>query len=161
EIEIAERHPDALAAPAHVDRLALERHRLAKRRNGLWRQLLLETGLEGEFTGADNQLAHRSLLLEVAEDVVQPYPLQPEQAEARPIPALSGGFSAGRSEQESVLPQLWARAGTGRGGPPPCLKAPPKSAIGGDTMARSRWNASGISSRMKASSFSLISQRRS
>ncbi len=30
EIEIAERHPDALAAPAHVDRLALERHRLAE-----------------------------------------------------------------------------------------------------------------------------------
>jgi hypothetical protein len=28
--------------------------------------LLLETGLEGEFTGTDNQLAHRSLLLDAA-----------------------------------------------------------------------------------------------
>src|ERR1700716_3875352 len=59
EIEIAERHPDTLAAPAHMNGVALERHRLAKRRNGLWRQLLLETGPEGEFTGTDNQLAHR------------------------------------------------------------------------------------------------------
>src|SRR5437899_5012532 len=87
EIEIAERHPDTLAAPADMDRLALERHRLAKRRHRLRRQLLLEAGLEGEFTGSDNQLAHRSLLLDVAEDVVQPYPLQPEHAEARTIPA--------------------------------------------------------------------------
>ena len=62
EIEIAERHPDPLAAPADMDRLALERHRLAKRGNGLGRQLLFETGLEREVAGMDNQLAHRSLL---------------------------------------------------------------------------------------------------
>jgi hypothetical protein len=65
EIEIAERHPHALAAPADMDRLALERHRLAKRRDRLGRELLLETGVEGEVAGADNQLAHRSLLLDL------------------------------------------------------------------------------------------------
>src|SRR5829696_5948637 len=86
EIEIAERHPDTLAAPADMDRLALERHRLAEGGDRLGRELLLETGLEGEFTGMDNQLAHRSLLLDVFEDVVPRYPLQPEQAEARAIP---------------------------------------------------------------------------
>src|SRR6185369_399626 len=37
EIEIAERHPDPLAAPADMDRLALERHRLAKGGHGLRR----------------------------------------------------------------------------------------------------------------------------
>src|SRR6202035_879362 len=58
EIEIAERHPDPLAAPAHMDGLALERHGLAKGRAGFWRQLFLETGLEGEVAGADNELAH-------------------------------------------------------------------------------------------------------
>src|SRR6185369_5612713 len=91
EIEIAERHPDTLAAPAHMNGLALERHRLAKRRHGFWRQLLLETGLEGEFTGAYNQLAHRSLLLDTGQDVVKRYQLQPEQAEARPFRAGSAG----------------------------------------------------------------------
>src|ERR1700716_2514441 len=60
EIEIAERHPDALAAPAHMDRLALEGHRPAKSRAGLGRQLFLETGLEREVAGVDNELAHRS-----------------------------------------------------------------------------------------------------
>src|ERR1700716_2148255 len=58
EIEIAERHPDPLAAPAHMDRLALERHRLAKGRAGFGRQLFLETGLEREVAGADNELVH-------------------------------------------------------------------------------------------------------
>src|SRR6185312_3353561 len=62
EIEIAEWHPDTLATPADMDRLALERHRLAKRRHRLGGQLLLEARLEGEFAGTDNQLAHRSLL---------------------------------------------------------------------------------------------------
>src|SRR5947208_2638762 len=70
EVEIAERHPDTLAAPAHMNGLALEWHRLAKGGHGLGRQLLLEAGLEGEFTGTDNQLAHRSLLLDIGEDVV-------------------------------------------------------------------------------------------
>src|SRR4030081_1975110 len=58
EIEIAKRHPDPLAAPAHMDRLALERHRLAKGRAGLGRQLFFKTGLERKVAGADNELAH-------------------------------------------------------------------------------------------------------
>src|ERR1700735_1323826 len=62
EIEIAERHPDPLAAPADVDGLAFERHRLAERRTGLRRQLLLETRPEREVSGMDNQLAHLSNL---------------------------------------------------------------------------------------------------
>ena len=61
EIEIAERHPHALSAPAHMDRLALERHRLPEGGTGLRRQLLLEAGLEGEVAGADDQLAHAAL----------------------------------------------------------------------------------------------------
>src|SRR6202011_5206620 len=48
EVEIAERHPDPLAAPAHMDSLALERHHLTEGRAGLWRQLFLKTGLERE-----------------------------------------------------------------------------------------------------------------
>src|SRR5205823_1983248 len=51
-----------LAAPAHRDRLALERHRLAERRAGLGRQLFLETGREYELTGANNELAHHDSL---------------------------------------------------------------------------------------------------
>src|SRR5580698_4065302 len=61
EIEIAEGHPDPLAAPADVDGLAFERHCLAERRTGLRRQLLLETRLECEVSGMDNQLAHLSI----------------------------------------------------------------------------------------------------
>src|SRR5882672_12212855 len=61
EIEIAERHPDALAAPAHMDRLALERHRLAKGGAGLGRKLFFKTSLEREVAGADNELAHLKL----------------------------------------------------------------------------------------------------
>src|SRR5437763_12559388 len=53
EVEITKRHPDALAAPAHMDRLALERHRRAKRRAGLGRQLFFETSLKGEVAGTD------------------------------------------------------------------------------------------------------------
>jgi hypothetical protein len=50
--------------------------------------VLLEADLESKFTGPDNQLAHRSLLLDAgADDVVERYQLQPEPAEARPIPA--------------------------------------------------------------------------
>src|SRR6185503_20274739 len=73
EIEIAERHPDRLAAPADMDRLALERHRLAKGGHGLRRQRVLETGLKGEFAGTDNQLAHRSLLPDAFAKVVRPH----------------------------------------------------------------------------------------
>src|SRR5205807_9077098 len=61
EVEIAERHPDPLAAPAHVDHLTLERHRLAKRSAGLRRKLVLKAGLECEVAGADDQLAHSML----------------------------------------------------------------------------------------------------
>src|SRR5262249_25379349 len=58
EIEIAKWHPDALAAPAHMDHLAHERHGLPEGRASLGRQFLLEAGSEGEVTGADDQLAH-------------------------------------------------------------------------------------------------------
>src|SRR6516162_11657774 len=58
EIEIAERHPYALAAPAHMDRLALERHRAAESRAGLGRQFLFEASLKREISGMDDQLAH-------------------------------------------------------------------------------------------------------
>src|ERR1700682_204551 len=68
KIEISERHPDPLAAPAHMDGLALERHRLAKRRAGLRRQLLFETGLEGEVAGMDDELAHLRILVMLCEE---------------------------------------------------------------------------------------------
>src|SRR2546426_2668541 len=95
-----------------MDRLALERHRLAKRRHRLRRQLLLEAGLEGEFTGTDNQLAHRSLLLDVFEEVVQRYPLQPEQAEARPIPPLWPVST--RAPEPAICPLLTSIMGASR-----------------------------------------------
>src|SRR6516165_9949996 len=57
EIEIAERHPYALAAPTHMDRLALERHRPAESGAGLGRQFLFEAGLKREVSGMDDQLA--------------------------------------------------------------------------------------------------------
>src|SRR5579863_6778262 len=60
EIEIAERHPDPLAAPADVNGLALERHGAAESGAGLRRQLLLETSLEREVPGMDNESAHVS-----------------------------------------------------------------------------------------------------
>src|ERR1700722_16605674 len=58
KVEIAERKPNPLAAPSNMDHLAFKRHRAAKRRTGLGRQLLLETGVEGEIAGPDNKLAH-------------------------------------------------------------------------------------------------------
>lgn len=58
KIKITERHPDPLAAPAHMDGLALERHRPTEGRAGLGRQLFFEAGLEGEVAGVDNELAH-------------------------------------------------------------------------------------------------------
>ena len=58
EVEIAERHPDRLAAPAHMDGLALERHHLAKGRAGFWSQLFLKTGWESKVAGVDKELAH-------------------------------------------------------------------------------------------------------
>ncbi len=58
EIEIAQRHPDAFAAPADVDDLADERQVLAERRAGLGRKLLLEPCLKGEGSGGDLELRH-------------------------------------------------------------------------------------------------------
>src|SRR5579872_5044618 len=58
EVEIAERHPDPLAAPAHMDRLAFEGHRAAEGGTGFRCQPLLEAGLEREIAGADNELRH-------------------------------------------------------------------------------------------------------
>src|SRR5512143_3320623 len=58
EIEVAERHPNALAAPAYMDDVALERKGLAERCDGLWRRLFLEPGVEGEIAGADHEFAH-------------------------------------------------------------------------------------------------------
>ena len=98
EIEVAERHPDPLAAPADMDRLALERHRLAKRRHGLRRQLLLEAGLEGEFAGADNQLAHRSLLPKTGEDVVSAVSITAGTSGSKNDSGAPRGFKAGRQQ---------------------------------------------------------------
>src|SRR5262249_21863710 len=58
EIEIAERNPYALPAPAHMHDLALERHVLEERRAGLRRRFGLEPCVEGERAGGDFQLAH-------------------------------------------------------------------------------------------------------
>jgi hypothetical protein len=46
-----------------MDRLALERHRLAKGSAGPGRELLFEAGLEREVAGADNELAHSGILV--------------------------------------------------------------------------------------------------
>src|ERR1700737_1131702 len=104
EVEIAERHPDPLAAPAHMDRLALERHGFAKRGDGLRCQLLFETGLECKVAGADNQLAHRTLLLGGCTNGFEPYPLQPNIAEARTIPAQRRVLAATR--RPALLPAV-------------------------------------------------------
>ncbi len=58
KVEIAERKPDALAAPPDMDHLTFERHRAAKRGTGLGRQLIFETCLEREVAGTDNELVH-------------------------------------------------------------------------------------------------------
>src|SRR5919109_5489566 len=50
-VELAERDPRRLAAPAHVDDLLLERQQLREGRAGLRRALLLEPGLEGVGPG--------------------------------------------------------------------------------------------------------------
>jgi hypothetical protein len=84
EVEVAERHPDPLAAPAHMDRLALERHRLAECRAGPGRELFLETGVKCEVAGADNELAHSGIL--VMADEGRRNRLQPRIPEARNIP---------------------------------------------------------------------------
>ena len=66
-----------------MDRLAFERHRLAKGRAGLGRQLVFETGVEGEVAGVDNELAHATFSC-LEKD--WRYPLQPKVPEARNIP---------------------------------------------------------------------------
>src|SRR6187431_656842 len=58
EVEVAERKPDRLAAPADMDHLALERHRAAERGAGLGGRSIFKTCVEREFAGADNELAH-------------------------------------------------------------------------------------------------------
>src|SRR5271168_3340576 len=58
KVQIAERHPDAFAAPAHMDKFAVERHGLAEGRTSFGRQLFFEAGLEREVSGVDDQLAH-------------------------------------------------------------------------------------------------------
>src|SRR5579863_4828064 len=58
KVQIAERHPDPLAAPAHMDKFAVERHCLAEGRTSFGRQLFFETGLEREVPGVDDQSAH-------------------------------------------------------------------------------------------------------
>src|SRR6267378_7385257 len=90
EIEIAERHPDPLAAPAHMDRLTLERHRLAKGRAGFGRQLFLETGLKREVSGADNELAHTKFsgLGAPATFIAAEYTGSKEHSSRRPNPGL-------------------------------------------------------------------------
>jgi hypothetical protein len=37
KVQLAERHPDSLAAPAHMDKFAVERHGLAERRTSFGR----------------------------------------------------------------------------------------------------------------------------
>src|SRR5947209_18137529 len=59
EVEIAERDPDPLAAPAHVQDLALERQVLGKCRAGLRRRFSLERLVENERTGRHYQYRHR------------------------------------------------------------------------------------------------------
>jgi hypothetical protein len=58
KIEIAERQPDPLAAPPHMDHLALERHGAAKGRACLGRQLIFKPCVELKVAGVDNKLAH-------------------------------------------------------------------------------------------------------
>src|SRR3954465_4590407 len=58
DVELAERDPGRLAAPAHVDHLLLERQQLRERGAGLRRALLLETGREAVGPGGDRQHGH-------------------------------------------------------------------------------------------------------
>src|SRR5262249_18289900 len=58
DVEVAERDPDRLAAPAHVDDLLLERQQLRERRARLGRALFLQAGAEAERTGGDRQHCH-------------------------------------------------------------------------------------------------------
>src|SRR5882762_1189712 len=79
KVEIAERKPDALAAPPDMDHLTFERHRAAKRGTGLGRQLIFETCVERELAGADNELAHPMGLCSCVEE----QRLQPQRDQAR------------------------------------------------------------------------------
>src|SRR5690349_881936 len=62
ECEIAQRNPASLAAPARVDDLLAVGQQRAKRRAGLRRVLLLQTGGVDERAGGDTQRSHRALL---------------------------------------------------------------------------------------------------
>src|SRR5687768_2829404 len=52
-VEVAHRDPPALARPAHVDDLRVERQHLAEGRDGLGRRVILEAGREGEAACVD------------------------------------------------------------------------------------------------------------
>src|SRR5437667_315575 len=51
DVELAEGNPRRLAAPARVDDATVEREEPAERGDGLGREVLLETGCEGQITG--------------------------------------------------------------------------------------------------------------
>ena len=63
EVEVAERDPAGLAAPADVDDARLERQQPPEGRDGLRRVFLLEPGGEREASGGDRQ--HRLAYLSV------------------------------------------------------------------------------------------------
>src|ERR1700676_5266889 len=98
EIEIAERHPDPLAAPADMDGLAFERHCLAERRAGLRSQLFLEARLEGEGSGVDNELAHLLNLV-----TIEWISLPPPATSGKPCLG-STSMHKGENSQWSVTP---------------------------------------------------------
>src|SRR5690606_34505211 len=56
ELEIAERDPDRLAAPARMDDLIAERQEALEDAAGLWRILQFEAGGEGEGANGDAQI---------------------------------------------------------------------------------------------------------
>src|SRR3954451_16098292 len=58
DVELAERDPGRLAAPAHVDHLLLERQQLRERRARLRRALLLEARPERVWAGRDPEHGH-------------------------------------------------------------------------------------------------------
>src|SRR4051794_15490094 len=61
DVELAQRDPRRLAAPAHVDDLLLEREQLRERGARLRRALLLEARREGVRPGRDRQHGHAVL----------------------------------------------------------------------------------------------------
>src|SRR6185437_9637018 len=62
EIQVAERHPHALAAPANVNDLADKRHMLDEGRHRFWRGLVLEITAKRIRPGNDFDFVHAALL---------------------------------------------------------------------------------------------------